>query len=146
MTSGTISKKYKVGICATNPKDTYSGGRYFSLVMAEALAMVGHEVSYITNLTPIFYNEFSYLNTHKSIINIITKDFLDDIPKDLDFVYIFPGTQMENFYNNTIESSIKSGAHIVLINFESPNWFNSLSPERKDESQWLGWKQIASAS
>ena len=97
-----MHKKYNIGICLTNPKDTYSGGRYFSITMAESLASAGHNVSYITNLIPIFYADFSYLKTHDTIGQYITADFIKNMPKKLDFLYVFPGTHAEYFYKNVI--------------------------------------------
>lgn len=37
--------------------------------------------------------------------------------------------------------AIERGAHLVFLNFESPNWFNALSPYARPESEWAPWKR-----
>ena len=32
---------------------------------------------------------------------------------------------------------------IFLLNFETPNWFNSTSPKKKDKKLWVGWDYIS---
>ena len=56
-----------VTIVAENTPADYSGGRYHSWLMAEALAAAGHRVRYATNNLPIFYNDFDAYPYHREI-------------------------------------------------------------------------------
>ena len=133
----------KIAIFATNPVDSYSGGRYLSLALAECLAHRGHEVYYVTNNAPTFYSDFEIHNTHKHINLIVNADctFQPGETK-FDFVILIPHRNPGgHFYDTVKKFSLVTDANLVLFNFESPNWFNKYSPVKKDESFWFQWKK-----
>lgn len=137
----------KIAIFCTIPKDTYSGGRYHALMIAEALALSGHEVHFITNCEPIFVHDFSVFHHHSDIRMCIAENFETGIPSgDFDIVLLVPGAHDPRFYLWARYFSWQRGAHLVLLNFESGNWFNSLSPVKADLSRWTHWRRAAKHS
>jgi len=134
----------RVVVFVTTPPNTYSGGRYCSLMMANALALAGHEVTYLTNYKPIFYGEFACLPRHFKIDLLLTSDFESNLPEGaFDVVILVPGSKDAAFYLAAQRFALERGARLVLLNFESGNWFNALSPVKRSLSQWKNWKSAA---
>lgn len=134
----------KIAIFSTNSPDRYSGGRYHGLMMAECLAYMGHDVSYVTNNRPIFYKDFETLPCHKSVKLFISKDFFTNLPTGrFDVVVIVPHiSKVNDLYPRTRLFARTRGARLALINFESPNWFNAFSPTPRDERGWDDWAAV----
>ena len=135
-----------IAVCATNSKDSYSGGRYHSLMLAHALSFGGNNVFYITNALPIFWSDLTDFEDKTTLSLVITPDFKKDMPSRMDYVFIAPGADDSLFYTNTLDFARKNKAHICLLNFESGNWFNLFSPVKRAPSFWQPWKTVASAS
>jgi glycosyltransferase involved in cell wall biosynthesis len=134
----------RVAIFAPNPPNTYSGGRYHSLMMAEALAAGGGEVHYVTNHRPIFYDDLAVYPDHAAIRLRLTRDFASALPDGkFDLVVLVPGTRWTEFYLRTVAFAMDRDAHLVLLNFEDADWFNSLSPVPRDPADWRLWKWSA---
>ena len=135
----------RVAIVATTPPDTYSGGRYYSCMVAEALAAGGHEVYYCTNHVPIFFADLAAFPDHDKVRLTLTDDFASNLPEgDFDAVFLTPGTGLPGFYHRVEIFAIERSAHLVFINFESGNWFNALSPAPRSLDDWAPWKRAAS--
>ncbi|OVE74298.1 hypothetical protein BVX94_00745, partial [bacterium B17] len=47
--------------------------------------------------------------------------------------------QNEIFYMKAVNFAKVNSAHLILMNFESPNWFNEYSPSKRDENEWNHW-------
>jgi glycosyltransferase involved in cell wall biosynthesis len=133
----------KVAIFVTNPKDSYSGGRYLSLVLAECLAARNHKVYYITNIKPIFFNDFEIYENHKKIELIVSIDFsIKPMESKFDFVILIPHQNpASNFYDTVRHFALLTDANLILFNFETPNWFNKYSPMKRSEEMWRQWKK-----
>lgn len=133
----------KAAIFATNPDNIYSGGRYASLVMAECLASRGHKVYYVTNNEPLFFKDFEINENHRSINLIITDSFSIKPPeRRFDVVILIPHQNPNpHFYNAVRYFAHLTKAHLVLFNFETPNWFNKYSPVKRNENTWDQWKK-----
>ena len=129
---------------AVNSIGQYSGGRYHSWIMAEALAKAGHEVFYLTNNKPIFYDDFKSFPSHKKV-KLILSDFLVGLPRGrIDLVVLIPHlTRDPRFFLKTLRYAILKHAAIILLNFETPNWFNLLSPFKKNPALWGNWKRYS---
>ncbi|MCK4835953.1 MAG: glycosyltransferase [Candidatus Aminicenantes bacterium] len=138
----------KIAIFVTNSKTEYSGGRYHSWMMAEALVFGGHSVYVVTNNLPIFYDDFSSYPNHKDIKVCITADFKSDLPNEnFDVVVLIPNLEKRpDFFLSTVFFARKNNSRLVLLNFETPNWFNELSPEPRDPSLWFWWKEVGVVS
>jgi len=149
-----------INLIGTMPKNGISGGRLLSWLLAESLAISGIEVSYITNNKPAFYKDFSdfsrvklnicihYPNSFicklkkRLNIKIVPNILIEKIPQ-ADYTVIVPQLDNVKLHQKFLEVAQKTSQKIVLLNFETPNWFNSLSPLKRDENRWNGWKVIA---
>ena len=135
----------RVMFLGQNSPDKFSGGRYHAWMMAEAAAYMGHEVLFVTDNKPIFYEDFSKFPGHREV-KISRRPVLEEKGWDLPdwpcrvLVVIPHGKPTQYFYSRAREFAEKRRARLVMINFESGNWFNALSPTKRDESQWEGWK------
>ena len=133
----------RVCIFSQNNPGVYSGGRYHALMLAEALAIAGHEVIYVTNALPVFFKDFEDFAAHDKIKTTITPNFLIDLSGEkIDAVFVTPGrSDHPVYYNAARMAAMWSGAQLFLINFESGNWFNSLAPQPRDLAEWDHWKR-----
>lgn len=141
-TAAFPGKKLNIAVFSRNSATDYSGGRYSSFMLAEALGYAGHKVFYVTENLPVFYPDFSAIPTHQDVEICLTTDFSDNLPPyPMDVVVLIPGLdKYRDYYLNTIAFARDNRAHLVLFNFESPNWFNELSPVQRDESLWENWQ------
>ena len=132
----------KIAIFAQNSATQYSGGRYHSWMMAEALAQANHDVHYVTNNKPVFYDDFFMYPHHQDIHVWIRPEFWFNLPKgNFDIVVLIPSMDKNPaFYYKVLYFAEARRARLVLLNFETPNWFNSLSPVERDPSLWNNWK------
>lgn len=134
-------RRGSVAIFATNSATEYSGGRYHSLMMGEALALAGYDVHYVTNNRPVFYGDFTPFPAHDKLDLCLTSDFGSDLPTGpVDLVFVVPGQyRSPDFYRKCLYFAHRKGAKLALLNFEDGAWFNSLSPEPRDIRQWDYW-------
>lgn len=132
----------RVAICLTTPPDIYSGGRYAAFMLAEALACGGHEAYVVADNEPIFFTDFEDLPHHKDVHFWRTSDFRSDMPKGrFDIVVLIPGTSRPGFYLRVELFALERDAHLVFFNFETPNWYNKLSPTPRPLSDWAPWER-----
>ncbi|MCH8332685.1 hypothetical protein IIC65_02035, partial [Candidatus Sumerlaeota bacterium] len=132
----------RIAIFVTTPANTYSGGRYHSLMLAEALALGGHEVHYVTDNLPIFHEDLALYPDHEKILIHLTPDFSGGLPAgNFDAVVLIPGTSDTSFYLRTRLFALERMARLVFLNFESGNWFNALSPVKRSLAEWKQWKR-----
>lgn len=135
----------RIAFLCVMPKGTYSGGRYHAWIMAEALAYTGNEVYFITNNIPVFYDDFKEYERHDSIRIILTGTFENCVSNKemFDYVLIIPSlSDSKGFRNKCFEFSVRHKARMVMINFETPNWFNQYSEKKRKESDMLVWKYL----
>ena len=126
------------------PSRGYSGGRLLALGMAESLALTGTEVEFITDSYPMMMEEFH----NSSKVNFIITDFskLDNYQdQNVNHLIIVPQQGRMDLHKKWAKHGIKLKASIHLLNFESANWFNEVSPFKRDENLWNGWKEVAKA-
>lgn len=132
----------RVAVFLTTPRDVYSGGRYCAFMFAEALAHAGNDTHIVAENEPVFLHDFEVLPSHDKVQFCRTQDFRSDLPQGrFDIVILVPGTGFPGFYLRVQRFAIERGAHLVFLNFESPNWFNALSPDPRPESEWAPWKR-----
>ncbi len=127
-----------IAFFAKNLTFSYSGGRYHSWIMAEALAHGGHKVFYITDNKPIFTDDFAQYAEHSKIDLFLTSDFHSNLPNGyIDIVVLVPSMTVNSyFFSKTVYFCRKKKAKLVLLNFETPNWYNSLSPTKRPSYYW----------
>lgn len=148
----TQPKTPHVAFLGFNNAVSFSGGRYHVWLMAEAAAEMNWNVSYVTNCRPSFYDEFdnpALFPRHKKIqMHLTSLDWkslsaLDCGP--IDILFLVPhGEGNDHVYAAALAFARQRSARIVLLNFETANWFNALSPVKRSEAAWWdGWRKIA---
>ncbi|EGG1144476.1 glycosyltransferase, partial [Campylobacter jejuni] len=132
----------KVAIIGRNSSNGYSGGRYHSWILAEQMSTFS-EVLYYTNNKPVFMNDFEIYQYHSRIqIKILDEDFSQLCKEKYtpNIVILIPHLSYNMlFFNNIIRFALKHKSKLILLNFESPNWFNKYSPAQRDYRLWDGW-------
>lgn len=132
----------RIAIMAHNSPSEYSGGRYYVCMMAEALAEAGHQVTYITNNRPVFYDDFSSYPSHDKIDLCLTRDFFWDLPPGgFDILFLVPRRDRNpDFFLKAQLLAQLRGTRLASLSFETPNWFNELAPRAHDLELWKHWK------
>lgn len=121
---------------------SYSGGRYHALLLAQAMAGAGAEVTVLTNSHTACKQDF------ESVMEVTVHYVVDEnfrsvaVPGAFDVVIVAPsGGFRPAFYACAEEVAHSTGATLVLINYESANWFNSLAPTPDDPRIWDYWRR-----
>ncbi len=127
-----------------NPPAGYSGGRYYSWMVAEGLALAGHEVTYLTNHRPAFLGDFKDFPAHRQVRLRLTHDFFWDLPRRAqDLLILVPHRDLNpSFYFKAEMHARLIGAQLASISFETPNWFNGVAPVAHDTDLWKHWRQL----
>ena len=141
-TNPGTEKKRKVIVVSRMPKARYSGGRYYVLMLCEALA-AKYEVTLATDNYPVFMSDFESLPQHVDINFVLTRDFLGletktDPP---DFVICVPGGRPIRHYLASLRLSKKFNSTLILLNFETPNWVKKTA--RMSAAKWRYWRLVA---
>ncbi|MCF7943182.1 MAG: glycosyltransferase [Spirochaetia bacterium] len=132
-----------------SPPSGLSGGRLHAWLMAASLADFGFSVTFVTNCEPIYIQD-DYKNDYpigKSIkyqfFDIENKKInFDSLSSDI-FIYV-PHASCHGVYtSNALDYIQKASPKVVLLNFESENFFNKYSPKKKPSIHWQGWYEIA---
>lgn len=135
-------------IWSSQSKNGYSGGRYHACILAKALSLAGYRVYFMTTNIPLFYKEIIGTEKLEGIIPIIyskDKDLVrDSLPKVCSFSFVVPGGILD--FDDIIKKSLSLNASLVLLNFESGNWFNQYSPLKRNLSLWDSWKKIGESA
>lgn len=125
---------FKIAFVCKNVKDKYSGGRIHALTLAYGLCDIGNKVDYYTNIKPIFDNDLSK-KKYSSSFNYITNKFFNwkNLDSDYDIVFVIPHLKSRlsfvidpKFYGFCKKLAHNSLARMVFLDFESPNWFQSI--------------------
>lgn len=126
---------------AKMPPTAYSGGRLTSLNLANSLAECGVQVELLTNVYPrmaLEYRRFGKLKIR--VVNLNTLPTLTGF----DFVVCVPHLGNQEMLASWARKVEADSANLVLLNFETPNWFNSLVPAfERDAGEWAGWVFLA---
>lgn len=140
-----MTQPITVVVFVTNPQDVYSGGRYCALGIAEALAHRGNTACFVTDTLPAFYDDFAGFPHHGDVKVFLTKDFKRNLPEGpCDVVLIVPNqSRSPGFYLKALTYARRKEAHVALLNFESPNWFNAYAPEPRNERLWDNWLLVS---
>ena len=79
----------KIAIYVKNTQNSYSGGRFYTMFLATALTY-HHEVTYVSNIYPIFARDFEMYPSFSRIHFHIDEDFLLPSSKTIDLSIIIP--------------------------------------------------------
>ena len=138
-----------IAIYSEMPSLGISGGRYHALMKVHALAEMGHNVFFVTNAIPIFWDFFNNFNSNGNIQLILTETFEANMPAGVSFDLIIGvpgGSQSALLLNQATLMAHEHEAHIALLNFESGNWFNENKAHQKPLSFWNSWLDFAASA
>ncbi|MDX1411549.1 MAG: glycosyltransferase, partial [Nitrospirales bacterium] len=100
----------------------------------------------VMNNYPMFFKDFLTLEKHQSIEVVLSRDFQPSLPLDanLDLVICVPSMDKRpTIYYGALDIARRHEAKLALLNFETPNWFNAMSPVPRDASLWMQWDWIS---
>ena len=147
---GYKMRQKKIVFWGINGSTGFSGGRYHAWLMAEALAELGWDVTYITNNIPSFRNDFSSENgfpktkSIKLVLDNITSDTFKSYDIECGVVVVVPHMNCHGYFtDNALRFAKLHRAKIMLLNFESANWYNLLSPVKRKDEVWRGWRELS---
>lgn len=117
----------------------FSGGRYHGTILAQALAEFCREVVIWTNNMPPWSSDMSYCPNDPKVQYYL--DPFSNAPEgSFDYVVVLPdGSRDPSMFYSAFEKAKSCNAKTVFLNFESPNWFNALSPSPKDLYEQDNW-------
>jgi hypothetical protein len=133
----------RVLITARVNPNNFSGGRYHAFLMAEALAMSGHQVTMWVDNVPKWYFNLALLPGHPNI-KIHMNYFTRPPSGRFDWVFVTPDfSDAPDLYTQSLQLAKAQSAKVGLINFESPNWFNEWVDHPRPASRWRHWLTTA---
>lgn len=123
---------------------SFSGGRYHASLLAEALARFCREVVVWADNAPKWLNELTYGRPYENV-RYQTDEFLEPPEGAFDYIVIVPDfAETDEMQIKALEVARRSQARTVLLNFESPNWFNALAPAPRPLEGFDIWYAAAS--
>lgn len=126
------------------PATGFSGGRLLALTLAEALAVNGAEVDFLVNNIPEMYREFqSFSRVRLQKVDFSSLNLSSWADRTIDVVIIIPHHRGIPEHGEWLRHAIECRAKVVLLSFETPNWFNSVSPYKRDPELWAGWDIVS---
>ena len=135
----------KIAIVASMPYRGYSGGRYHAFILAQCLAAEGNDVFFITDTIPQFARDFVKWQGYSKICYVITREFVlkQSLGNDFDFVIIVPVLSADSVFCNNCKMILdKLNGRLVVLNFETPNWFNRYIPVGRETESLYGIKGL----
>lgn len=131
----------KILIVASMPKTSFSGGRYHTLMLAKCLAREGYRVEILTNNFPQMWGELEGIPDFGKVKFSVSATFdLQSLGEaKVDHILCIPDLGWTRSFSASLESKLKYRASLTLLNFESPNWFNSLSEFQRPWYLWWPW-------
>ena len=127
----------RILLCMRNSTTDYSGGRYHAWMMAESLSFRGHAVTIWTNCIPAFNEDFTGFPEHYSIDIQVCPHFQKQPSGHYDLIILIPHLKEPyNFYLKVLLIARREGVRLILLNFETPNWFNKFSSKPRNEKLW----------
>ena len=133
----------KILICSIMPQGAYSGGRYHAWMMAQAFAALGHQVTFWTNNTPIFIDDFEDFDFGDRFVLRLTRDFSDTPDGPWDFVWIIPHKHPPvKVFRRALDISVANKAKLGMLSFETPNWIAKTAEHGTNQKPWDAWKAI----
>ncbi|MCR6660059.1 MAG: FkbM family methyltransferase [Asticcacaulis sp.] len=141
-----VDKPLRVLIVSKCAPHLFSGGRYHAAMIAEALAQRGHDIVMWFDNKPYWWSYLA-LNPNHDRIRFWINDFDESPAERFDVVFVIPDSSSDpKAYMAALECAQFSNAKVILLNFESPNWYNELSPEPRDPSLWTFWHTTSTFS
>lgn len=133
-----------VAILADMPVNSYSGGRYHAAILAECLASANVNVFFITNAYSPFWEDFKVFDNHHKIKFIFCSHIgkIHKISLEIDYTIVVPSSKTPDiFYKECRNFCISHNTKLIILNFETPNWYNTYSKWKCNEADWDGIKK-----
>ncbi len=141
-----FGSRLRVCIVMQCPHALFSGGRYHACMLAEALASSGYDVVVWMNNYPAWLYNFN-LHSHHEHIQFVVNGFHVRPEGNFDAVFIVPDMSNDaTLYKQSLAMAKSTGAVTVLVNFESPNWFNEGNKTPRPEERWKHWQATSAFS
>ena len=119
----------------------HSGGRYHSWLLGEAAAALGLRVTVWCDARPTFLEDFAAFPAHGSIILLVDAGFQRPPTEHFDDVWLVPQLGLNwLIYAAAIGAAKRSQARLFFLDFEAPNWFNSVAAKRRGFLRTLPWR------
>lgn len=132
-----LKQNIKVAIFSINHPKNFSGGRYLTFLLAASLSYCGANVHYVTDCKPVFFDDLKELPNFNKIKMHISKDYSNMPPELFDIVIMVPHLSRDTTLIKRARNFVNERkAKLVIINFETPNWFNLYSQEKRDVMLW----------
>lgn len=113
------------------------------MIMAYALSRAGAAITYVTNRSPIFQGDFEILHKTSPIDIIIDENYTAPDGISPDWVIVIPtGSFDDRFYSAALRKAEQWRARVALLSFETPNWYNELSPYPRSPLPTEAWRQV----
>lgn len=130
----------KIAVIARMPHRLYSGGRLTTLNYAASLGSLGHDVSILTDNFPRMWKEYKHIKGVRLVVTDLKqiRDF-----RAYDAVILVPHMGNRETLSAWAEAVDRTEIVSALLNFETPNWFNSMATIQRDPSLWDGWLDVS---
>ena len=158
------NKTGKVIVIGSTPKSGISGGRLLAAYLAQDIAKAGISVTYLTTHKndsihfngKALYKLLPIMKFVRPKIFYILLPFLALIvalswliffyKKPYDTAIVVPELGRHELVQFYYYLARVSSNNVVLLNYETPNWFNEYAIEPRDEYLWKGWQAIGNKS
>lgn len=120
-----------------SPRAHFSGGRYHGTMLALSLGAFCDEVVIWSNNYMPWIHELAaspFFDKLKFVVN----DFISIPEGKFDYVVMVPDLNPEVCVL-ALNAARENKAKTALVNFESPNWFNAMSPEPRPLEEFTNW-------
>ena len=124
-------------IVMKSPRAHFSGGRYHATMLALAMAGFCDEVVIWSNNYSPWLNELALVSNVEKL-SFVVNDFWAEPEGAFDYVVMVPDLADEVVIQ-ALQIAKRNGAKTGFINFESPNWFNAMSPEPRPLDGFRNW-------
>lgn len=116
------------------------------MMLAYAMARAGAEVTYLTNVAPIFDGDFDIFQETSPITKIVGPGFEAPQGYVADWVVVIPtGSFDDRFYDAALNQAKAWKARVALLSFETPNWYNGQSPFPRSPLPTESWRRVVAS-
>ena len=134
----------RVLMFSAHQSTSFTGGRYHSWMMSEAIAALGWDITVVTTDEALVAREFAEYPDHSRINVVIDASYRGWVGADYDLIVLVPDLSPEaRVFGAALRAAAQTGAPIVFLDFESPNWYNAKSGAHRSMWRTLWWRLAA---
>jgi glycosyltransferase involved in cell wall biosynthesis len=120
-----------------SPRAHFSGGRYHATMLALAMGDFCDEVVVWSNNFSPWMNELN-ASPYAEKLNYVVNDFISIPEGRFDYIVAVPDLS-DNVCKSVLQKAKEDDALTAFVNFESPNWFNAMSPDPRPLGDFVNW-------